>query len=377
MNSKVIVIGGDHYNTLGVIRSLGEKGIKTYLIIMGENSYVSKSKYVSKTWLSNNDNEIIKILLNEFNNDENKPIIITTSDSAVKLIDNNLNELKDKYIVSSANEIEGNISRLMNKKLMAEMALDSGLLVPKSWDIYLNRNEIESSIHKDIIFPCIVKPMDSTEGKKLDAVICYDSLELADNLSKLSNRYTRRLVQEYINKESEFEVIGCVPKGGKNTVLPGIIVKDREYPIKCGSISYAKLLKEHKDFDINLIDKFLKKINYVGLFDIEFIYYNEKFYFIEINFRNGADSYAYTKAGVNIPYTWCMESLDNDLSGEDKKISKDINFMMEVRDIRHVFNGNLNFIKWIKDLLKTKAFLIFNIEDIKPAIAFIFQKLKS
>ena len=30
MNNKVLVIGADHHNTLGIVESLGEKGIKSY-----------------------------------------------------------------------------------------------------------------------------------------------------------------------------------------------------------------------------------------------------------------------------------------------------------------------------------------------------------
>lgn len=35
MNNKIIVFGGDHHNTLGVVRSLGEAGIKPILILHG------------------------------------------------------------------------------------------------------------------------------------------------------------------------------------------------------------------------------------------------------------------------------------------------------------------------------------------------------
>ena len=33
--NKVIVIGGDHHNTLGVLRAFGEKGIYPDLILVG------------------------------------------------------------------------------------------------------------------------------------------------------------------------------------------------------------------------------------------------------------------------------------------------------------------------------------------------------
>ena len=36
---KVIVIGGNHHNTLGVLRSLGEKGVFSELILVTSSKY--------------------------------------------------------------------------------------------------------------------------------------------------------------------------------------------------------------------------------------------------------------------------------------------------------------------------------------------------
>lgn len=78
IKNKVIVIGPNHYNTLGVIRSLGEEDVPVNLILVSrKENYVSKSKYVDKVWLVNeSENEIISVLINYFNNEKYKPIII-------------------------------------------------------------------------------------------------------------------------------------------------------------------------------------------------------------------------------------------------------------------------------------------------------------
>ena len=48
--NKVVVIGGDHHNTLGVIRGLGERGVNSDLILVvpGSMTYVDASIYVSR-----------------------------------------------------------------------------------------------------------------------------------------------------------------------------------------------------------------------------------------------------------------------------------------------------------------------------------------
>ena len=85
---KAIVIGGNHYNTLGVIRSLGEMGVPVYLILISEKGgYVSKSKYIVNSWyVDNSEDAIINVLSNNFINEECKPVIIPTSDFAMKTI---------------------------------------------------------------------------------------------------------------------------------------------------------------------------------------------------------------------------------------------------------------------------------------------------
>lgn len=55
MSTMPIIIGGNHHNTLGVIRSLGYKGFNSLVILVtGEKTpYVSYSKYITKCVLLN------------------------------------------------------------------------------------------------------------------------------------------------------------------------------------------------------------------------------------------------------------------------------------------------------------------------------------
>lgn len=378
IKNKAIVIGGDHYNTLGVVRSLGEEGIPVYLILVSEKeSYVSKSKYITEIWqISKPGKEIIDILGSNFENEEYKPVIIPTSDSIMETIDNNLDTLKHKYILPNADNIEGKVTYLMNKKIMNEVAFESGLIIPESWEVELNNKEI--IIPEETIYPCIVKPLSSIDGKKEDIVICKDELELRKSLLNLKQYYDRVLIQEYIDGPNSkmIEIIGCVTINGNEIIVPAIIEKTREYPLMAGSTSYALATRNSKYIDNESINTFIKNLNFNGIFDLEFKYANGKTYFIEINFRNGAPGYALTKAGINIPYIWYFDASEKTIGNMKKKINKDFNFMMETTDIRHVLNGDISFYSWIKDLIKTRALLFFNIRDIKPFLSRIINELK-
>ena len=63
-NHLVIVFAIDHYNPLGVIRSLGENGINpVYIAIRHRVELGVKSKYVSKVYQVDNVEEGFKILI--------------------------------------------------------------------------------------------------------------------------------------------------------------------------------------------------------------------------------------------------------------------------------------------------------------------------
>lgn len=108
--NKIILIGGNHHNGLGLVRSFGVNGIKPLGIIIGnnkKNSFVTKSRYWEKTWVFSSEKEAISFLLGNFKQEIEKPVIIPWSDSAAAEIDNNLDALMPFFIVPSLGGIQG------------------------------------------------------------------------------------------------------------------------------------------------------------------------------------------------------------------------------------------------------------------------------
>ena len=66
---KIIVFGENHHNTLGLIRSLGEVGLRPYLVLVKSNvlyPFVSKSRYIKKAWVVDNVRDGLDIILSSF-----------------------------------------------------------------------------------------------------------------------------------------------------------------------------------------------------------------------------------------------------------------------------------------------------------------------
>lgn len=358
MKPKIIVLGDNHHNTLGVIRSLGEKGLNAELIIKRTSDYfITVSKYLSSVYEISSESDLLKCLNNIAEKESIPSVLICCSDWFISVVDKNYDKLKPHF--SSFNAIKPNeINRIMSKAVQQNYANAAGLTVPKTWTLTK-----EDQIPSDIVFPCIVKTEISVQGTKSDIVVCHDIKELEQSLIKP----VPYIVQEYIEKEYELNALGCSINHGDTCIIPGIIHKIREYPEGKGSSSFS-VLKDFNDYpglDVNNICKLIKLLGYEGLFSVEFVYKNQQYYFLEVNLRNDGNGYIPTSAGVNLPYMWYCYSIGEIF--DIPKASLPHYFMADVRDIFHVIKGkSLLFKTWLKDLRRTNCYLLYNKKDPKP-----------
>lgn len=163
--NKVILIGGNHHNILGTARCFGINGFHPYGVIIGADagsSIVHKSKYWAKTWELKADEEIPDFLVSNFANETEKPVVICCSDASAQCVDLNYDKLKKYFLLPSASEQQGKISELMNKQSQVDFANKYKIPMAKSFIVDLDNIEIPC----DMVYPCIVKPVVSAEGKR-------------------------------------------------------------------------------------------------------------------------------------------------------------------------------------------------------------------
>ena len=365
IENYAVVIGDWHFNSLGMIRSLGEKDIPVVYINLSDAGYGETSKYTVKTYHAREDgSNITEVLFEVLNDFKGKPVIFTGCDKAALALDNAYSFLKDKCYFPN---LKGNANFYMNKENMCKAAKESGFIIPETETFNFDNSFIENVT--SFGFPCILKPVLSVEGNKADIQICENIEELQSvyrNFLKSEENYSRILVQRFL-KGTHIQMLdysGCKTKNSLVDVY-GQLEKTREYPISRGSTSYAVIKKNIQHFNTDSLDKFLEAVGYEGLFDLDFMLVDSTPFFIEINFRNGAISYAFTKAGFNIPYIWYCKVLGLDY--QKPKISETI-LMCERDDLNHVKDRNIGLLKWLKDVRKTDVFMLFNKNDPQPFI---------
>lgn len=374
-----IVVGGDHYNTLWIIRSLGLAGYLPIAIIVtedGRKSFVSHSKYLLKYYIIHDEKQLINLLLNDIKI-ENRTIILSSSDIAADILDRHFNELTKRYILPNCSNMQGNISMWMDKKRMCEKASQMGFLVPSSTEIDLTKNSILSE-NNNICYPCIVKPLKSSEGTKHEFKICYSSSELYTTLVNLKKTSCSSvIVQEYIKPDYEISILGMRSRKADLNLVPGVLIKAKT----CKSIwnlgmpAYAYIDKVfNKLVDKKIVDNYLNDLDYEGLYSIEYFVKNNRAYFLEINLRVDGDLFVYTTAGVNMPAIWAAINYSENRTDLSYQITRNRTYgMTEISYLKYL--DWRHPLKNIKEWLNTDCYSIFSWKDISPFLFKLLNKL--
>jgi predicted ATP-grasp superfamily ATP-dependent carboligase len=365
MNYPCIVIGGDHHNTLGILRALGRVGIRSHLIIAPCNgtSYVAKSKYVEDVTIFSSVDKIVPYLTQK--KLATKAVVICCSDAIASEIDKAYDVLKGNYICPNSSNGSGYLTKIMDKEIMTQIAVDCGLPIPNTW-----------ASKKEVKFPCFIKPLVSKDGSKSDITICHTANELDSYMSKthVSDRFQ---FQEFIDKDFEFQLIGLSLDAGKKVIIPGIsrIIRSSETS-NTGYLSYQK--RESIDFRYwNECESFLRHIGFSGLFSIEFLrdkHGND--FFMEINLRNDGNSICTTIGGVNLPFIWYDYSTCGSLpTNVELEVKRNVKVLPEFDDLFLLKQGKISLWQWLKALLTADGYMEFSRKDIVPVVYRFWQLL--
>jgi carbamoylphosphate synthase large subunit len=223
--------------------------------------------------------------------------LIPESDFAVKTIDLHLNLLRNHFALPNIGMREGAVAEWMDKEKQKEQARHVGLTVAECTRISI-KNGIYT-IPAGIKYPCFPKPVD---GGKKGLGRCNNKEELDKALRRMAAiRDMDVMIEDYLDIDKEYALVGFTD--GKDVVIPTIL--HNEQMAHGGHFGVAKqgIVLPVAGYE-PLIEKFKKlilSIGFVGLFDIDFLECQGKFYFDEINLRFGGSGYAITKVGCNLP----------------------------------------------------------------------------
>ncbi len=309
----VIVAGRNYCNILTMARALGQAGynIEVLHLYKKKPSFFNPfqgmkpeaySKYVKKTYecIVGPDAKSVVNLLIEIASNNAKPLLIPVDDYTACIVDDYLDDLENSYILPSINSTSGEIHRLMDKNEQKRLAVDFGLPLLNS--VLIESHNGNFDIPTNIDYPCFIKPnvsMNSTKAKMKKCNSVEDLKIILSNYAKDGD--FELLVEKYANIKAEYSLLGVSTPDG--TIAPALFKalagghRERKGVAITGEIVETKHFKNI----INQCVDYINALGYVGIFDIDFIETQDgNVYFIEVNFRAGASTYAFVKAGVNL-----------------------------------------------------------------------------
>lgn len=355
---RVFILGNDHTNTVGVVQSFGEVGIRPICCLWGHiTGIVKASKYTDSIISAKSSEECVKKIVDTYSNTGG--IIIPCSDEATYQLYKNKSLLQNNnYCFEQLGNSLYNIEWLLQKSNQVSLAKECGFRVPFSIEI-----EKLEDIPQTMVFPCLIKPLISMEGGKAWTKICYNSEELHDICAKALGNISKILLQQYIEKDFDYVVLGCGLKDG-SCVLPGLIKKHKLFPMRTGLETVVTIdgLDNHEIE--SSIRTYISKLGLVGLFSIEFVHTPQgEFYFVEINPRNDGVNQVVLKSGVNLPYIhYC------DMKGTPFSVTniKKTQMIWEMHHFMSFVRRDTSLKEWLSDILHSDCWMVFSKKDKKP-----------
>lgn len=355
----VIVFALEHYNPLGLIRSLGENGINPiYISVKRRGPVACLSRYVSVCHHVDSVEEGYGLLVSTYGNEGIKPYVLFSDDKSVGYFDLHYDEAKDKFIFYNAGK-NGRVNEFMDKERILRLAKKHGFNVLETHVV--NTGEVPNGL----TYPVITKDINPNSGSwKSDVYVCEDEAELREAFTKISSPVVQ--IQRFVDKKNEYAIEGFTVDHGRQMLIGTAL--SWKYLIK-GYYSPYHDVAMMKDVEIRKkMQAMFEEIGFEGLFEVEFLIDKEDtYYFLETNFRASAWNYSSTVAGMPLSYLWVKSMDAGRVDPSDEKQFENFTDMTEVIDYgKRVKGGMVSFAEWLKDFKEAKGTYYYNKNDMAP-----------
>lgn len=366
-----VVIGGD-YQGLGIVRSLGRKGIPV-CVIDDEHSIAKFSRYTSmaaRVADLKDEDAIIKTLLDLGTQSGLQGwVLFPTRDELVAALSRHRSELSEIFRVPSPNW--ETVQCVWDKRNTYRIAQELNIPIPRTW-VPASPDELHPA---DLPFPAAIKPaikehfFYATKAKAWRA-------NSASELEILFKRATavagpgEIIVQDLIPGDGTHQFAYCAMfKEGK--ALGSMVTRRRrQHPHDFGR---ASTFVETIDLPAleSLSQRFLRAIDYYGLVEIEFKLdpRDGQFKLLDVNARTWGYNALGGVAGVDFPLLLYVDQISG--SVQPCRGRPGLSWIHLLTDIPtgllDVACGRLRYRDYLQSLRNVHADAVFNREDPIPA----------
>ena len=380
MKNKAVILGSNYYIGLSIIRCLGKEGIHTVAMDYSkENTYGAESRFLKEQIIvphyKKNEKELLKFMVDYAKKEKEKPVLFPSGDPYVEFIDRNFDALKEGYLFPM--DVKGKWTDIMMKDTLEKLATKYGMPIPES--VELNDPMIFEKVDKNIGYPCILKPTESTmfvAKFRVKNFILNNKEELEKYRKTIQENGLDGVIQRIIPGFDDHMYTYDAYLDVNSEVTHWMTCqKHRQFPINFGASVYTeqRLVPELHEMS----RKFYKEIGYKGFGEIEYKKDEKtgKYYLIEINTRTTNLNSLLEKAGVNFPLLAYKEMTGEKIKKENKTYDSRFYFRYLYEDLlairEYVRAGQLTKMEIFKSLFRRKAPAILSFKDPKPGLGFL------
>ena len=371
---------------LGLIRSLGEQGIKSLVVDDGPVTYRDHSKYCRRLFVpefSVDPDEVIRCLeslgatASELSGQP--PVLFPVSDHALEFITAHFEKLR-KLATLGCGPLEAVKITLNKVKFYTWLALN-GFPGPKTEPALLPGRVSGENRKTEVGFPCILKPeytyrLEGVSGKKV--YVASDQNELKRLYKDMEKSNMDFVVQEIIPGpiEEQFALAGYSSDGGE---IECYVMTNKLRQSEYGAGSFVKSAYVPEILETGR--RMLKRLAYRGIFEIEFKRdaRDGAFKIIEFNPRCWSQIMLATRANVNVAHRAYLDLSNGSGKRVAFKASRKSKFWINFeRDLGHVkrkiASGDFSLLGVLKVLVTLPCVEPFDSRDLKPTLFYVRKK---
>jgi D-aspartate ligase len=367
-----LVMAAD-YRGLGVVRSLGRRGIPVWVLKQGGHLVASTSRYARRNipWPVADDRRQIDLLLDLGRKHSLKDwLLFPTDDHAVALISQHHHVLASQYRITVPPWDQ--LQFLCDKRLLHQTAHELGIHQPLT--VWPHTREELSAL--DCPFPVILKPATRLHPNSLAIPKAWrvvdraSLLACADEASALVGP-GNLIVQEIIpgGGESQFSYAALCRDG---LSLASIVARrTRQYPIDFGQFStFVETVNEPRV--VAPSERLMAAMRFTGLAEIEFKQdpRNGEFKLLDINPRVWGWHTLCGRAGVDFPYLlWLLVNGESVPAVRGRSGERWLHMSGDVpAAIQEIRSGRLSLRTYLRSLRGPVESAIFAWDDPAPGL---------
>jgi D-aspartate ligase len=385
-NTHGAFILGGGLISLGIIRSLGPRGVPITVFHDGDDDIAAHSKYVRAVRLTDGSNAELTIdaIVSEAKLEARKPVLLVAGDRSLLQACRHQEELKPHLHLLLPTI--GAAETVVSKELFRVFAESHGAPVPKSW-LPSSLQEL-LQLSQTLRYPVVIKPVQSTDWQTsavvaqqghIKMIIARDSAALVNHWTSLAASCGPALVQEYIDGSDSDHYSYVSYRDANGYELVGTCVqKLRLNPIHGGLSSLAVCVEDESMR--RSAQNLLQQLRYVSAASVCFKRdpRTGQAFIFEVNGRLPLAHGALFANGVDVPWLMYCDALglpcdrQSVIPGRQRWISLTHDFWAANDYMRC---NELTIVDWLKSLMNVRYIVELDPHDLSVFWWFLKQKV--